>query len=40
MQCEGCGAVTENDSMATTCQFCASHLVALTGASLADIARG
>lgn len=32
MRCEGCGAVTENDSMSTTCQFCASHLVALTGA--------
>lgn len=33
MQCEGCGAVTENDSVATTCQFCASHLVSLAGAA-------
>ena len=32
MQCEGCGALTDSDSVATTCQFCASHLVALSAA--------
>lgn len=32
MQCEGCGALTDSESVATTCQFCASHLVALSAA--------
>ena len=30
MRCEGCGAVTDAESIGTRCQFCASNLVALT----------
>lgn len=30
MKCEGCGAVTDAESLGTRCQFCASNLVALT----------
>lgn len=30
MRCEGCGAITDAESLGTRCQFCASNLVALT----------
>ena len=30
MKCEGCGAVTDAESIGTRCQFCAANLVALT----------